>query len=97
VLPNLEDNGLAAIVFARPPDERSCQVKGVFAGAQAAAAADRAFVVGQWHRWLQRLTTIGLPLETLEGWDAWPCVAIRVRVTALFNQTPGPNAGVALP
>jgi hypothetical protein len=96
VLPDLEANGQAAIVFARPPDERSCQVKGVFAGLGAAGVTEERFVRDQWQRWLERLTLIGLPLATFEGWDAWPCVAIRIRVTALFNQTPGPNAGVAL-
>jgi hypothetical protein len=97
VLPDLEANGQAALVFARPPDERSCQVKGVFEGTGKADAADERFVRDQWQRWLERLTTIGLPLSTLERWEAWPCVAIRIRVAALFNQTPGPNAGVALP
>jgi hypothetical protein len=96
VLPDLESNGQAALVFARPPDERSCQVKGVFAGQRAASAQDERFVRHQWQRWMERLTTIGLPLETLQTWDVWPCVAIRLRVTALFNQTPGPNAGVTL-
>jgi hypothetical protein len=96
VLPDLEANGHAAIVFARPPDERSCQVKGMFAGMGATGPAEERFVRDQWQRWLERLTTIGLPLSTLEGWDAWPCVAIRIRVTALFNQTPGPNAGSVL-
>jgi len=96
VLPDLEANGQAALVFARPPDERSCQVKGTFAGMGTTGAKEERFAREQWARWLQRLTTIGLPLATLEGWDAWPCVAIRIRVTALFNQTPGPNAGVAL-
>ena len=96
VLPDLESNGQAALVFARPPDERSCQVKGTFAGQQRASADDERFVRDQWQRWLERLTTIGLPLETMQTWDVWPCVAIRVRVTALFNQTPGPNAGVTL-
>jgi hypothetical protein len=32
-----------------------------------------------------------------ESWQVWPCVAVRVRVTALFDQTPGPGAGQALP
>jgi hypothetical protein len=96
VTPDLEDNGQAALVFARPPDERSCQVKGVFERMAVAGAEEEPFVRGQWRRWLERLTTIGLPLSTLEGWDPWPCVAIRLRVTALFNQTPGPNAGTVL-
>ena len=96
VIPDLETNGQAAIVFARPPDERSCQVKGVCEGVSRADGKDERFVRTPWQRWLERLTTIGLPLSTLEGWDAWPCVAIRIRVTALFNQTPGPNAGAVL-
>ena len=96
VLPDLEANGQAVLVFARPPDERSCQVKGLFEGSQPARAADEHFVRDQWRRWLERLTTIGLPLATMGGWDVWPCVAVRLRVTALFNQTPGPNAGAVL-
>ena len=96
VAPDLEANGQAALVFARPPDERSCQVKGVFERMGAAAGADERFVRDQWRRWLERLTMIGLPVSTLERWDVWPCVAVRLRVTALFNQTPGPNAGAVL-
>jgi hypothetical protein len=96
VLPDLESNGQAALVFARPPDERACQVKGVFAGARPAAAADKRFVLDQADRWLARLESIGYPRVAWENWETWPCVAIRVRVTALFNQTPGPNAGAAL-
>jgi hypothetical protein len=100
----VEDNGThivafvpeRALVFARPPDERSCQVKGVFERMDAAASADERFVREQWRRWLERLTMIGLPLSTLERWHVWPCVAVRLRVTALFNQTPGPNAGAVL-
>ena len=96
VTADLEDNGQATLVFARPPDERSCQVKGVFEGMAGAHRDDERFVRDQWQRWLERLTTIGLTLPTLQGWDVWPCLAVRVRVTALFNQTPGPNAGVVL-
>jgi hypothetical protein len=96
VLPDLESNGLAALVFARPPDERSCQVKGTFAGARPATADERAVVQAQWDRWLDRLATIGVQRPTFEHWTTWPSVAIRVRVNAIFNQTPGPGAGAQL-
>lgn len=96
VLPDLEANGQAALVFARPPDERAAQVKGVFAGARAARPAEKAFVHGQLERWVERLESIGYPRALWENWTTWPCVAIRVRVTALFDQTPGPGAGAAL-
>jgi hypothetical protein len=96
VLPDLESNGQAALVFARPPDERACQVKGTFTGARRASDTERASVEAQWSRWLDRLATIGVPRATLEPWITWPCTAIRLRVTAIFNQTPGPNAGAPL-
>jgi hypothetical protein len=96
VLPDLEANGQAALVFARPPDERACQVKGVFAGARAASSAEERLVADQSMRWVERLESIGYPRAAWENWATWPCVAIRVRVTALFNQTPGPGAGAAL-
>jgi Pyridoxamine 5'-phosphate oxidase len=96
VLSDLEANGQAALVFARPPDERSCQVKGTFAGVRRSTEDERAVVQGQWDRWLDRLATIGLPRLAFEHWGTWPCVAIRVRVNAIFNQTPGPGAGARL-
>jgi len=96
VLPDLGSNGHAAIVFARPPDERACQLKGMFAGARRATDEERPVVEAQWDRWLDRLSTIGLPRQTFANWPVWPCVAITVRVKAIFNQTPGPGAGAAL-
>jgi hypothetical protein len=96
VLPDLESNGLAALVFSRPPDERSCQVKGTFVGARPSEPADLSVVQTQWERWLDRLAGIGIPRKALEHWHTWPCIAIRVRVTAIFNQTPGPGAGARL-
>ena len=96
VLPDLESNGQAALVFARPPDERACQLKGTFTSARRATEAERAGVEAQWDRWLGRLASIGVARATLEPWITWPCTAVRLRVTAIFNQTPGPNAGAPL-
>jgi hypothetical protein len=96
VLPDLQGNGQAALVFARPPDERACQVKGMFVDARAARADEQTMVQAQWDRWLDRLTTIGIARPTFAHWTTWPCIAIRVRVNAIFNQTPGPGAGAPL-
>src|SRR4029453_7577865 len=87
VLSDLEANGQAALVFARPPDERACQVKGTFAGARPATDAERETVEAQWGRWIDRLAMIGVSPATFGPWVSWPCVAIRVRVSAIFNQT----------
>ena len=93
VLGDLEDNGLAALVFVRPTDDRACQVKGVFVGSRAASARERAAVTAQWDRVRQGLERVGIPRTLSDSWTIWPSVALRVRVTDLFNQTPGPGAG----
>ena len=33
------------------------------------------------------------PRAVASGWSFWPAVAIRVRVTAVFEQTPRPGTG----
>lgn len=96
VLPNLEANGQGAVVLVRVHDERSCQIKGIFAGARTAGEAERAFVTDQWDRFIQNIEQIGLPRAVTGHWKMWPCLAVRLRVTALFDQTPGPQAGATL-
>jgi hypothetical protein len=96
VLEDLRANGQVAIVSARPPDERGCQVKGVFVEAWAATDTERDIVTLQWERFRNRLELIGLPRVATDSWVIWPCTAIQVRVQALFDQTPGPGAGARL-
>jgi hypothetical protein len=96
VLPDLADNGQIAIGFGRPVDDRACQVKGVAIGTRAATEAERAVVAAQWDGFLGSLEQIGIPRAATTTWVTWPAVAIRVRVNALFNQTPGPGAGAPI-
>ena len=96
VLPDLESNGQAAVAFARPIDDRACQVKGFFNGARAARRSERAFVEAQRAGFLDNLERIGIPRAVFASWIVWPAVAIRLRQTALFTQTPGADAGAPL-
>lgn len=96
VLADLEANGQAALGLGRPVDDRACQIKGTFASSWRARAAERAVVMTQWEGFLRQLDTIGLPGVTTREWRVWPAVAVRIRVHALFNQTPGPGAGTPL-
>jgi hypothetical protein len=96
VLPDLEATGAAAVVFARPIDDRACQIKGIFAGARPAAADERRYVEQQWDAFLASLEKIGIPRVGASGWITWPSVVIRMRATAIFEQTPGPQAGALL-
>lgn len=96
VLADFAHNGQAAVVFARPMDDRACQVKGTYVSHRPATDDERAIVRAQWDGFMQQLEMIGTPGESTRTWITWPCVAIRLRVTALFNQTPGPDAGARL-
>src|SRR5262245_23283991 len=95
VLADLESNGQAAVSFGRPVDERACQVKGVFVGARDAREDERDRIRAQWESFLGNLEQIGIGRLTYGDWVVWPCTAVRLKVEALFNQTPGPGAGGA--
>ena len=97
LMPDLESNGHAAVTFVRPVDERASQLKGTFVSARAAKASERDWVMSQWDGFLRSLEVIGIPRTNLTKWATWPAVAIRLRTTALFDQTPGPHAGTPLP
>lgn len=96
LIPNLEANGQATLLFARPTDDRACQVKGVFTGHRPAGDEERPFMDAQWDRFLKNLELVGIPRATTRGWVRWPAVAVRIRATALFDQTPGARAGAPL-
>jgi hypothetical protein len=96
VLDDLRANGQVAVVLTRPTDDRGCQVKGVFIDARDAAPEERALVVRQWERFRDTLERVGLPRTATDAWIHWPCIAVRLRVNALFDQTPGPGAGAPL-
>ncbi len=93
---DLESNGQAAVVFGRPEDERSCQVKGVFVDIRSAAESERPMLEKQWDGFLNQLQMIGIPRVSASNWTTWPAVAIRLKVTTIFEQTPGPQAGAQI-
>jgi hypothetical protein len=93
LLDNLRDNLQAAVTFVRPVDDRACQVKGLFHDVRPASEAERGFVAAQWDLFLQQLEHIGIPRTGSASWVTWPAVVLRIRVNAVFDQTPGPHAG----
>jgi hypothetical protein len=96
LMADLQSNGHAAVTFVRPVDERAGQLKGTFVSARAAKPSERALVMSQWEGFLRSLEAIGIPRANLTKWVTWPAMAIRLRTTALFDQTPGPHAGAPL-
>ena len=96
IFENLRTNGQIAVSMARPADERAVQVKGLMLFSWDAKPEEEAFARAQWAGFLDQLEGIGLPGASTASWQVFPCVAVRLKVTALFNQTPGPDAGAAL-
>lgn len=97
ILLDIEDNGQAALVFTRPTDERGCQVKGTATAVREAREEERGFVLAQWERSRDTLEKVGFPRVATDAWAVWPAIAVRLRVGATFDQTPGPGAGRRLP
>ena len=93
----LDASRQAAVNVGRPVDDRACQVKGVLEGMQPADATDRRLIESQWRGFLDQLTLVGIAPDAVAAWVTWPALAIELRVTAVFEQTPGPLAGTALP
>ena len=96
ILPDLEQNGLAAVTFGRPVDERACQVKGTFVAARPARDDERPLLDAQWEGFTRQLEMIGVAREARSAWLRWPAMAITLKPTAVFEQTPGPAAGTQL-
>ena len=96
VVPDLRANGAIAVGFARPVDERACQIKGIFVDARPAADDERRLIGEQFDGFRANLEQIGIPRVGMSAWTTWPAVAIRFRATTIFEQTPGPDAGSLL-
>ena len=96
LLPDLAANGLAAVVCARPIDERACQIKGTFVASRAATPDERPLVMAQWNGFMSQLEAIGVSRASMAGWAMWPLTVITLKATAVFNQTPGVDAGTPI-
>ena len=93
LLRNLKSHPEIAINFDQPTTHRACQVKGVFVASRPARADEKELVDRQIEGLEKNLEQIGLPRFVTAAWQIWPCATLEVRVTHLFEQTPGPGAG----
>jgi hypothetical protein len=68
-------------------------VKGTFVATRALTHEERANAARQWSAFLDNLEYIGIPRMSADTWISDADVAIRLKVTEVFEQTPGPDAG----
>lgn len=96
-LAHLQEHPELAACFDLPSTHRSCQLKGRYLGHRPATPDERPELERQLQAFRDDLATIGIPHAMTAAWRAWPAVALRMRVSDVFEQTPGPGAGERLP
>jgi hypothetical protein len=96
MLKNLESHPEIALDFDQPTTHRACQVKGLYVSSRRARPGEKALVEQQLGGLARELEEIGIPRGMTVGWKVWPCRAVELRVTQIFEQTPGPGTGEPL-
>ena len=96
MLRNLASYPQIALDLDLPTSHRACQVKGLYVGSRPAREAERPEIERQVEGFTADLEAIGIPRAMMAGWASWPCTALEVQVTELYEQTPGPGAGEPL-
>jgi hypothetical protein len=96
MLRNLRSFPEIALDIDSPITHRACQVKGVYLSSRAATEDERPLIERQIDGFGHELETIGIPRAMTDGWKTWPCLALEVRATQVFEQTPGPGTGELL-
>lgn len=95
-LSNLADNGLVAMTAGEARSHRNYQFKGRVVEVRASTAADAA--IRDVYRdklitYFRQQYFVPLPDEFFGNYISDPSTTITFRVSKIFNQTPGPNAG----
>lgn len=93
---NLATTRRVAVSCSHPLSHETIQIKGVTRAVRLAAASDEAFVRQRLDQFADVLDEIGLPRRVTRSVAHWPSFAIEISIEQVFDQTPGPKAGVAI-
>jgi len=86
-----------AIAACHPISHRATQLKGVAVDARLAREDEAQYVRERLEAFADVLDRVGVPRRLTRSVAHWPAFAVTVKVDQVFDQTPGPNAGVRLP
>lgn len=93
---NLRANGAVAVTASRPVDYRTFQLKGRAVRVEPVPERERATLVACREALASQLAAVGWRRELTRRFPVWPCVAIEVELSSVFEQTPGPRAGAPM-
>jgi hypothetical protein len=93
-LQNLATTRRLAIAATNPIDHHSIQLKGAATDTRLAREDEAAFVKSRFEAFADALDSIGIPSRITRNASCWPAFAVSVQVEQVFDQTPGPKAGI---
>ena len=93
---NVEATGRLAVVTTHPISHCATQLKGIVERTRPAREDEEPFIVEHFTGFGGVLNTIGYPLRVTRSITHWPAIALEVRVDEIYEQSPGPKAGIRL-
>jgi len=93
-LANIAANGAVAVVMEKVMTHRTVQVKGRCVKMRPARPDEREIVERCMGAFIDDVARAGAPRRILLKKNNWPCRAVTIEVAEVFEQTPGPRAGL---
>ncbi|MCG6921562.1 MAG: hypothetical protein LJF15_10855 [Acidobacteria bacterium] len=93
VLDAIKETGVIAAVFSRVSDYKTYQIKGIDAEIGPTVRGSTPRLAAYRDGFLDELARIGIPRESTRGLAFEEFIPLSFTSTAVFAQTPGPNAG----
>jgi hypothetical protein len=90
---NLRENGRLAIFFCCVTNYRAVQIKGDLVSMRPTDEGGSEIQARYAHDFVEECVKVGIPRELNESLRHAPSMAVEMNVTAVFAQTPGPQAG----
>jgi hypothetical protein len=93
---NVASTRRIAVVCSRPLTHSTVQIEGTVREVRLAPEGERAFVSGRLAAFADELGDLGFPRGNIASLAHWPAFAIELAAEELYEQTPGPDAGISL-
>jgi hypothetical protein len=97
VVANAATTRKLAVAACAPLDHDTIQLKGTATDVRMARDEEAEFVSERFEEFAAVLEQIGLPRRVSSRVTCWPAFAIDLLVEEIYDQTPGPRAGMPLP
>lgn len=95
-LQNLGSSRRIAVSLSQLGTHKTVQLKGLVNAIRLASDQDRTNLERLFERIIERLSFVGFPRAVIQSVNRWPSWHVEFVVQDVFQQTPGPHAGLQL-